>query len=307
MSKSDEAASSFLCPYCGGGKARFFCNVSSKINRRNVNYYVCKKCNAVIQFPYPDKKIVSEYYETYFEIKQKLNAGYLTENQYDSLKNERDKTFAELGFDKKRIKNRLNVELGCANGFFLRYLEESGAVHILGIDTSRSLLETAQQQLEAQIISEDLLHDMNNIFCSSEHIRLVCASSLNGIAQNSVDNLYMFHLMEHSEEPNILMRQAAYILKKDGIFVLEVPVSGAVSSFFHDKWRFLMPDEHLNIPSVRSVKILAKQYCFSIRSMIRFGSGITAGTAPRMIKKIADTSAKAFRFGDRAAFLLIKT
>lgn len=306
MNESNKLMSSFLCPYCGGRKEHFFCRLSSEINRRTVNYYICKKCNAIIQFPYPDKKILSEYYEAYFEIKQKLNAGYLTENQYSSFKSERDKTFAELGFNKERIKNGVNVELGCANGFFLRYLEEYGGMNVLGIDTSRSLLKAAQQQLNAQIISEELLYDMHKIFCDNENIQLVCASSLNGIAENSVDNLYMFHLMEHSAEPDIVMKQAAYVLKKDGMFVLEVPVSGIISFFFHDKWRFLMPDEHLNIPSVCSVDILAKHYGFSIISTIRFGSGITAGTAPRLIKKIADKSAKTFRFGDRAAFLLKK-
>lgn len=297
---------SFLCPYCAGTKARFFCGLSSKINQREVNYYVCKKCSAVIQLPYPDKKILDEYYDSYFEIKQKLNAGYLTENQYGSLKNERDKTLAELGFDKARIKNGVNVELGCANGLFLRYLAENGGTNILGIDTSLPLLKTAQRQLNARIISENKLRKADNVFVGDENIRLACASSLNEIAQNSVDNLYMFHLMEHSAEPDALMKQAACVLKKDGIFILEVPVSGVISSVFHDKWRFLMPDEHLNIPSVRSVKKLAKQYGFSIKSMTRFGSGITSGTAPRLIKRFADKAAKALKFGDRAAFLLIR-
>jgi hypothetical protein len=62
----------------------------------------------------------------------------------------------------------------------------------------------------------------------------------------------------------------------------------------------------LNIPSVRSIKALAKHYGFSVSSMIRFGSGVTSGTAPKMVKKIADRLAKKFRVGDRAAFLLIK-
>ena len=66
-----------------------------------------------------------------------------------------------------------------------------------------------------------------------------------------------------------------------------------------------MPDEHLNIPSVRSVKILAKQNGFKVCSLTRFGSGVTSGTAPKIIKNIADKLAKLFKFGDRAAFLLI--
>ena len=116
----------------------------------------------------------------------------------------------------------------------------------------------------------------------------------------------MFHLMEHSEKPQLLMEQAAKVLKNDGILILEVPVSGIISSFFQSKWRFLMPDEHLNIPSVRSVKILAKQNGFKVCSLTRFGSGVTSGTAPKIIKNIADKLAKLFKFGDRAAFLLIK-
>lgn len=307
INKSYKLNASFLCSYCGHKKVRSFCNLSSKINQRNVDYYVCKKCGAIIQLPYPDSEVLQKYYESYFDIKQTLNSGYLTENQYTSHKTERDKTLAELKFDKERIKNGINVELGCANGLFLRYLTENGSTKTLGIDVSHSLLKEAEQRLiNAQIIS---FEDENNItedFFDNKNIQLLCASSLEKISNCSVDNLYMFHLMEHSENPQLLMEQAAKVLKNDGILILEVPVSGIISSFFQSKWRFLMPDEHLNIPSVRSVKILAKQNGFKVCSLTRFGSGVTSGTAPKIIKNIADKLAKLFKFGDRAAFLLIK-
>ena len=305
MNKINRTTNSFLCPYCGCKKEAFYCNLSSKINQRKVNYYKCCKCKALIQFPYPDKEVLQKYYESYFDIKQTLNAGYLTENQYNSLKAERNQTLQELKFDKERIRKGINVELGCANGLFLRYLAEYGGTKVLGIDVSFSLLEEAQKRLDnALLISSNQVFDAS---ISCNNIQLLCDESLSSIAENSVDNLYMFHLMEHAVKPDELMKQAAFVLKKDGILVLEVPVSGFISSFFRAGWRFLMPDEHLNIPSVRSVKALAKQNGFSVCSMIRFGSGVTSGTAPKMVKKIADRFAKKFRFGDRAAFLLIKS
>ena len=82
MNKINRTTNSFLCPYCGCKKEVFYCNLSSKINQRKVNYYKCCKCKALIQFPYPDKEVLQKYYESYFDIKQTLNAGYLTENQY---------------------------------------------------------------------------------------------------------------------------------------------------------------------------------------------------------------------------------
>lgn len=304
MNKMNRTTDSFLCPYCGCKKELFYCNLSSKINQRKVNYYKCNNCKALIQLPYPDKEVLQKYYESYFDIKQTLNAGYLTENQYNSLKVERNQTLQELKFDKERIKKGINVELGCANGLFLRYLAEYGGTKVLGIDVSFSLLEEAQKRLDnALLISSNQVFDAS---ISCNNIQLLCDESLSSIAENSVDNLYMFHLMEHAVKPDELMKQAAFVLKEDGILVLEVPVSGFISSFFHTGWRFLMPDEHLNIPSVRSIKALAKHYGFSVSSMIRFGSGVTSGTAPKMVKKIADRLAKKFRVGDRAAFLLIK-
>ena len=303
MNKMNETTNSFLCPYCGCKKELFYCNLSSKINQRKVNYYKCNDCGAVIQFPYPSKDVLQKYYESYFDIKQTLNAGYLTENQYNSLKAERNQTLEELKFDKERIKKGINVELGCANGLFLRYLTEYGGTKVLGIDVSYPLLEEAQKRLDsALLISSNQIFD-TDISCN---VQLLCDESLSAITENSVDNLYMFHLMEHAVKPDELMKQAAFVLRKGGILVLEVPVSGLISSFFRSRWRFFMPDEHLNIPSVRSIKVLAKHYGFSICSMIRFGSGITSGTAPKMVKKIADRLAKKFRIGDRAAFLLIK-
>jgi SAM-dependent methyltransferase len=290
-----------------GKKERFFCQSESKINHRKVNYYCCKKCAAIIQSPYPNPEILQKYYESYFDIKQTLNSGYLTENQYNSLKSERDKTLKELGFDKKRIESGINVELGCANGLFLRYLAENGSTKTLGIDVSHSLLQEACRRLEkAKIV--DCLQTVNidKDFFANEKILLSCESSLEKLPESSVDNLYMFHLLEHTVEPGGVIQQASKVLKKDGVFVLEVPVSGVVSSFFHDKWRFLMPDEHLNIPSVRSVKTLARQNGFLLKSITRFGSGVTSGTTARFIKNIADKTAKIFKFGDRAAFMFIK-
>ncbi len=308
MNKINKSVSSFLCPYCMTKKERFFCQSESKINHRKVNYYCCKKCKAIIQFPYPNPEVLQQYYESYFDIKQTLNSGYLTENQYNSLKAERDKTLKELGFDRKRIESGVNAELGCANGLFLRYLAENGSTKTLGIDVSNSLLQEAIRRLSnARIVDrEQEITEIGNDFFTNGNILLFCDSSLEKLPENSVDNLYMFHLLEHTVEPGKLMQQANKVLKKDGVFILEVPVSGVVSSFFHDKWRFLMPDEHLNIPSVLSIKTLAKQNGFLLKSITRFGSGVTSGTTVKIIKNIADKTAKIFKIGDRAAFMFIK-
>src|SRR5688572_5420637 len=97
-----------------------------------------------MQWPLPDNDKILAYYATYFSIKHAMNPGYLDDSQYEGLRRERDMTLREIGFPKERIATGRNIELGCANGHFLRYLVEYGSMSTTGIDISRELLDAVK-------------------------------------------------------------------------------------------------------------------------------------------------------------------
>lgn len=280
----DPGGESSLCPYCHGDfKFKKKYKVVSKITGKRVNYYPCRKCGSFVQYPYPDPATIKNYYESYYEIKQKINNGYLKKDRYDSLKKERDQTFEELGFSKEQIASGVNLEFGCANGLFLRYLKENGSQTTIGIDISDQLLSSI---------------DLSDV--------LLLNQPLSEVKSDFVDHFYLFHVLEHLRDPEEFLGHLVRVCRKEANILLEVPICGWVSFFFGKHWRFLIPDEHLNIPSMRGLRCLLERHGLAVVKMTRFGSGLTSGEAPAWIKKRLDFFIKKVRVGDRAAFLIAK-
>lgn len=270
------------CSFCDSNIFKKKILKYSPSQNKNINYIKCSHCNSLHQFPIPDVKIIKEYYETYLETKKNLNPGYLENNKIPLLFIERDKTFTDIGFKKEWLKNTTNVELGCANGHFLYYLKKNGAENIIGIDISK------------QLIKKIKIKDIK-----------LFIGDLSLLGSKSIDNLFMFNVLEHIIDIKSLMRQIILTVKKNGKILIEVPLSGIISSTFKNKWRFLIPDEHLHIPSLKGLKIFLKKYGLKIIGSIRFGSGYTTGMIPFFLKYLFDKLAKIFNYGDRGAFLII--
>lgn len=213
-----------------------------------------------------------------------MNPGYLDEASYAALARERDLTLSEIGFPEGRIARGRNVELGCANGLFVRYLAERGSGSIVGLDVSESLLSLARALPgvgEARFVR----------------------GSLSALPDDSCDTLFMFNVLEHSPDVSGLVADASRVLSRGGLAVIETPVSGVVSRAFGRRWRHLMPIEHLAIPSARALFALCAGNGLRPLGSTRFGSGLSAGSAPRALKRSLDALAKKFAFGDRMCAL----
>ena len=161
-----------MCPFCKSTTIFKKISLFSKILDKNIIYNLCKKCRSINQEDIPDLSEIKKYYESYIEVKSEMNPGYLSNSNLDSFFNERDKTMREIGFDLVNIVNGTNLELGCANGHFLRYLKEHKATDITGIDISQRLLD-----------SIDI-----------EGVKLLLGD-LSLISPSSVDNLFLFNVL----------------------------------------------------------------------------------------------------------------
>lgn len=272
------------CTFCNHNSFHKTITVFSSIRKKNVEYTSCKKCNSIHQVSLPNLTEIKEYYESYSDIKKQMNPGYLMTSQKKSFFNERDKTLWEIGFNKQLLKNTVNVELGCANGFFLEYLKKNGAKNIIGIDISESLIKSI----------------------TIPGVKTF-AGSLSALNEKSIDNLFLFNILEHIADIENIMTIIKTRLKNNGKLLLEVPLAGFISQSFKNKWRFLMPDEHLHIPSLKGLRLLLQKYSFTIIGTTRFGSGFTTGMTHPIIKKTLDMTAKKLSYGDRGTFLITHT
>ncbi len=270
------------CPFCDSTIIKKPLKKKSIILKNKVNYYSCKNCSSIFQYPYPDDRHIHRYYDSYYSKKKIMNPGYLDEKNISNLFNERDKTLKEIGFQKKWLKKGNNVEFGCANGQFLKYLVKNDAKKIIGIDISKNLIKSIKLK----------------------KIKLY-TGDLSIVEYNSTENLFLFNILEHITDINLLFDKIKKIIKKKGRIVIEVPLCGIISKFFSNKWRFLMPDEHLNIPSLKGIVIFLKKHGFKIIGKTRFGSGFTSGSINNNLKKLLDFLVKRIAIGDRGAFLVI--
>jgi 2-polyprenyl-3-methyl-5-hydroxy-6-metoxy-1,4-benzoquinol methylase len=271
-----------ICSFCGKKVFKNIIEKYSKAQDKKINYFQCSFCYSLHQYPIPDKKILKKYYDSYIETKKEMNPGYLENYNLSSLFIERDTTFAEIGFKKKMLKKTTNVEFGCANGQFLNYLKKNNAENIIGIDISKQLISSIKMQGVKLILGD-----------------------LNKLKPKSIDNLFMFNILEHIPDIKSLMNKIISTVKNTGKIIIEVPLTGIISKTFNKNWRFLMPDEHLHIPSLKGLKILLKKNGLIIIGKTRFGSGYTTGMIPLLLKNIFDKFAKFFSYGDRGAFLII--
>ncbi len=263
------------CPFCGSD---VFARVGGRASMSP--YWRCRSCSSIMQRPLPDRRDIADYYESYLDHKASMNPGYLDEASYAALSRERDLTFVEIGFDVRRIEEGRNVEIGCANGLFIKYLADRGSTHSMALDISESLIQAARA----------LPGTMNAEFL---------VGSIDLLDDRSCDNLFMFNVLEHAEDPSVLMRHAARALSPGGSLVAELPVAGLVARLFSKSWRHLMPGEHLALPSPRALRRMAREAGFRLAGTTRFGSGFSAGSVPSCVKRPLDWLAKRLCYGDR--------
>jgi SAM-dependent methyltransferase len=237
-----------------------------------------------LQRPLPDTQVLEAYYANYASIKADMNPGYLDDKQYQGLKAERTMTLRELGFDLDWISQGQSAELGCASGHFLQFLLEHGAKQPIGLDISTDLAAKAAK------LAGVLVH----------------VGGLERLKDQSIDNLFLFNVVEHVPDQAELWGQIDRVLAPHGRVMVEVPLCGMVSTLFGSDWRFLMPDEHLNLPSLKGLRRVGKHFGFSVQGLTRFGSGYTSGMIHSALKRGLDLLAKRGKFGDRGTVLFMK-
>jgi len=269
-----------ICNFCKSSKLKEKYKIYSNFFNNYILYYKCNLCKSLHQFPLPELDTLKKYYASYYDIKQNMNPGYLNHDRKNIFFKERDKTLKEIGFSKNRLKNKVNVEFGCANGLFLEYLKYNKAENIIGIDISDELLKSIK---------------INNIKLYNGDLSI--------LDNDSVDNLYLFNILEHIPDIDNLISLIKLKLKNEGLILIEVPLCGIISNFFKNKWRFLMPYEHLHIPSLKGLLNLLNKNGFKLIGKTRFGSGFTTGMINTHIKNILDKFVKLISMGDRGSFL----
>lgn len=175
------------------------------------------------------------------------DAHYFTFGEYYSYANDAfafDLNFNQRLKDVRRFCPSGNlVEIGCANGLFLRKAKQYFSV--VGFEVSQPMAELGRQSG---------LDIRNQNFCDDKTL-----------AQNSLDAIVLWDVIEHLPDPIAVIKKSHKLLKKDGVIAM---TTGDIESQMAKRqgraWRLIHPPTHLHYFSKRSLTQSLKDNGFDL-------------------------------------------
>ena len=182
---------------------------------------------------------------------KRFDAGYFTNTKY------RDRPLFFYHFvllaNSTLKKNSKILEIGCAEGYLLKRIEEKFETY--GVDVSEYAVKIAR---ENAVKSRIFVQDANNISFQSEKFDMVIALSI----------------LEHLREPEKCIQRCYQILRKNGVAVFQVPNTGSISVGLKGKeWHGYRDKTHLSLKSPDEWVKLLKSAGFKI--IKTYGDGLT--------------------------------
>jgi 2-polyprenyl-3-methyl-5-hydroxy-6-metoxy-1,4-benzoquinol methylase len=266
---TEQQSDCIPCVLCGGVrfKPRLFC--------AGFSYVKCVSCGLVQINPQPRAEEVRRRYredhgEDYLAYELANEAAFLHLQEL-ALK---DAGFSDPEREKDAAPSVLDI--GCATGALLAKLRERGW-RVRGMEISAPQAEYARRERKLEISTEPLEE--------------------NRFPEEGFDVVLASHVIEHLNRPDVLVREARRILKKDGRFFVTTPNNaGFQARLFRGKWRSAIFD-HLYLFSTKTLPALLARGGFRVERSVTWG-GLAAGLAPRPVKNFADRAARRLGFGD---------
>lgn len=116
---------------------------------------------------------------------------------------------------------RLVVDAGCGNGQFAQFYLELGAERILGLDFTWEMLAAACDRLERQGLRDRFLPVQIDL------------SDLNALREGIADFIQLFGVVEHLDDPGLVIRNLARLLRPRGVLLVSVPRRWSLPFLYH--------------------------------------------------------------------------
>jgi len=168
------------------------------------------------------------------------------------------------------------LDIGCATGALLASLRDRGWA-CTGAELCDPSAEYARKVRGLDVRSDPI-----------ERVEL---------PENSFDVVHASHLIEHLNDPRSFVRTVRRLLRPAGTLLVSTPnIDGFQARLFGSAWRSAIFD-HQYLFSQRTLEALLVSEGFNILRVATWG-GLAAGSAPRIIKGIADRVVKITGSGD---------
>ena len=204
---------------------------------KGVNYYLCKSCNLIFQYPLPDKNLLPNFYPEEYR-----NFKIQKSDLFSSLKNIQ---FQELAskISKHIAKDSKILEVGFGNGQLLIALKQQGYEKLYGSDfTDRAFKSLKNEGIELAVNNIEEEFPFNETF----------------------DAIIMNNVIEHFLNPVQVLKKCKNSLSKNGKIILITPNSNAIEfSIFKKYWAGFHAPRHIFIFNKNNILLLGKNLGFS--------------------------------------------
>ena len=212
----------------------------------------CANCTHGWVAPLPTAETLSALYET--EQPDSLLGTGLSRLVADIVDREgpRQKHFAERlhVLEQQEVRRDARIlDVGCANGAFVRALRLSGYVHAAGFDVSPNLIEEGRQRWQLELHSGDF-----DAFVRARH--------------KAFDFVFATHVFEHLAHPVLTLRSVAELLTRDGHVAIAVPNLKSLQVMVSGTRAPLIdPPHHVHYFTPESLRLMMEQAGFRVRSL----------------------------------------
>lgn len=249
-----------FCSLCSKSlKTKIFVAPDRSDKNKLYSFYKCTGCTLVQIRPFPNKKKIDKYY------------SYVDGDNHAKIKNQQINFLHRLPFGKTMLKKYIDLcyrqryqlimklhskgkilDIGCGEGSFLKKFP-SEKWKRTGIEINKNLATMAHRTVKhAKIITVPV--------------------ELSTLPKQNFDIVTMWHVLEHIQNPKIVLKSLKKIISPHGYLVIEVPHGNSLyRKLFSTHWQLLLLPQHIFFWTKKSIKFALNEAEFDVISISYVG------------------------------------
>ena len=235
------------CPICTTEMKFKFVTKDYLVTGESFDIVECEACSIRTTTPFPDKKIIGNYYSSDDYISHDDKVSGIFDSIYGLVR-----TY-QLNKKKKLIGRYFNksngkiLDIGCGAGDFLQYMKENHW-NINGVDTSNKARKIANKKLNIKVM--DPKDWINN--------------------KEKYDVITCWHSLEHVHEPWVYLDKIKKSLTLDGFLIVALPnYQSTDAKIYKEFWAAYDTPRHLYHFTIKSMNKTIKPHGLNIESIYR--------------------------------------
>tara|TARA_B100001750_G_scaffold33156_1_gene23032 strand:+ start:4700 stop:5572 length:873 start_codon:yes stop_codon:yes gene_type:complete len=235
------------CPICTTEMKFKFVTKDYLVTGESFDIVECEACSIRTTTPFPDKKIIGNYYSSDDYISHDDKVSGIFDSIYGLVR-----TY-QLNKKKKLIGKYFNksngkiLDIGCGAGDFLQYMKENHW-NINGVDTSNKARKIAKKKLNIKVM--DPKDWINN--------------------KEKYDVITCWHSLEHVHEPWVYLDKIKKSLTLDGFLIVALPnYQSTDAKIYKEFWAAYDTPRHLYHFTIKSMNKTIKPHGLNIESIYR--------------------------------------